>query len=123
MIAVDTSGPIDQATLDVFAAEANGILECNPCRVEVVYCDARVQHVDEWTPGEGPLTLATHGGGGTDHSPVWEHVSQMDEEPAAIVCLTDGLTDVGTPPDVPVLWAIVGNPSFDAPFGRILHVT
>jgi hypothetical protein len=56
---------IDGEMLKDFAGELNGILECRPCRVSVVYCDAEVKKVVEWEPSHGPLTLAACGGGGT----------------------------------------------------------
>lgn len=124
VIAVDTSGSIDDATLAKFGAECNGILGCHPCRVSVVYCDAKVQHVDDWSPNNGELVLQSHGGGGTNHQPVWDWVrDECDEEPACVVCLTDGFTEFGKAPDVPVLWAITPD-GMDgpAPFGRTIKM-
>jgi predicted metal-dependent peptidase len=124
VVAIDTSGSIDDTTLAKFGAECNGILGCHPCRVSVVYCDARVQHVDNWTPNDGELVLQAHGGGGTDHQPVWNWLrDECDEDPACVVCLTDGYTSFGNPPDVPVLWAISPNGMGGAaPFGRTIKL-
>lgn len=122
VIAVDTSGSISADTLAAFAGELNGILECQPCRVSVVYCDAAVQRVQEWEPIDGPLTLDAVGGGGTSHRPVWEWLRTSGADPAAVVCLTDGETDFGDEPGVPVLWALTPGSSARPPFGSVLRI-
>jgi hypothetical protein len=48
-------------------------------------------------------------------------VDAMEEEPVALVCLTDRYTeDRVEPPCCPVLWATVG--STEAPYGEIVEV-
>lgn len=116
VVHVDCSGSIGQDTLDVFGGEANGVLECNPAHVTIVYGDAAVQHVQEWRPGDGPLTLEAKGGGGTNHTHLWDWLKEQDEEPTFVICLTDGATDFGTDPGVPVLWALTAD--CNPPFGR-----
>lgn len=123
VIAVDTSGSIGADDLKLFGGELNGILELHPCRVSVVYCDADIQHVQEWEPADGPLVLEAKGGGGTSHCPVWDWLKKQEDEPACVVCLTDGYTNFGADPGVPVLWAIKPDGmDADAPFGRTIHM-
>lgn len=121
VVAIDTSGSIDAQMLAGFSGELNGILECAPCRVHIVYCDCDVQRVDEWQPSDGPLTIIdAPGGGGTSHVPVWEWLRESGIDPACVVCLTDGMTDFGDDPGVPVLWALTESAS--PPFGRAVEI-
>ena len=74
VVAIDTSGSIGQPQLDEFGAELNGILDqVRPEKTTVIYCDADVQHVDEFTPDQYPVTLNARGGGGTDFRPVFDY--------------------------------------------------
>jgi len=122
VVAVDTSGSIDDAQLKRFAGELNGILDCHPCRVVVLYCDDAIQGEPVyWEPADGPLTLESRGGGGTSHLPIWAWLKQHDAEPACVVCLTDGYTSFGSDPGVPVLWAMTTERK--PPFGQTVRVT
>lgn len=122
VVAIDTSGSIDNELLKAFAGELNGILECRPCKVRVVYCDHKVHRVDEWEPCDGELQLNAVGGGGTSHSPVWDWLEENDASPEAVICLTDGYTYHGEAPPFPVLWVITPNGHADVPFGRAIQL-
>ena len=122
VVAVDTSGSITDEVLAQFSGELSCILDdVTPACVHVVYCDARVCHVDEITPEEFPVTLKAHGGGGTRFAPVFEWVEENDIEPACLVYLTDMMScDLATldEPDYPVLWADICDDShYQPPFG------
>jgi len=122
VVGVDTSGSINQGILDAFAAELQDILDnCRPEEMEVVYCDAEVQGVKTYEPGD-MISLECLGGGGTDFRPVFEHVLRGGREPVCLVYLTDTYGGFPpTPPDYPVLWA-----SFDrngkVPWGELIQV-
>lgn len=120
VVAIDTSGSIGDDELRVFGGELNGILECHPCSVSVVYCDAHVNNVEHWEPSDGPLTLKACGGGGTDHAPVFDWIREQGIDPAAVVCLTDGYTNFPKAPQYPVLWAMTSD--VVAPFGRTIKI-
>jgi predicted metal-dependent peptidase len=123
VIAVDTSGSIGAAELNAFASEVNAILDAFDCSVTVLYHDTAVRHVQSWQSTDGPLVLDPVGGGGTSHACVFEWLAKVDEVPACVVCLTDLETrfpdDV---PDVPVLWAVLGDCAKQPPFGRRIAV-
>jgi predicted metal-dependent peptidase len=121
-IAVDTSGSVDDKLLSEFQAEVQAALdECSPEAIDVIYCDAAVQHVEEFFPGDA-VQLRAKGGGGTDFDPVFEHLEEHAEEPpAALIYLTDGYGSCTCPePGYPVLWATVGAEKF--PFGQVVAV-
>jgi predicted metal-dependent peptidase len=121
VIGVDTSGSIGQAELNEFAAHTNRILDlCGPEKVIVVYCDAAVAHVDEYTPDEFPVQLTPHGGGGTDLTKVFDWVAENGEEPEMAVMFTDGYTPFGDAPGFDVVWAMTTQET--APYGESIHV-
>ena len=68
VLAVDTSGSIDEQMLGLFAAEANAVLGAYDCTVTVLYHDTEVQKVQTWRSADGPLVLEPVGGGGTSHA-------------------------------------------------------
>lgn len=125
VMAVDTSGSIDDATLKKFGQVMQGVLEAYAgVKLLILYHDSRVAGVQEWTPEDGPLRMTPAGGGGTDHRPVFAWLDEHPEiEPTAIVCLTDAYSVFpDSPPSIPVLWAVVGNPNPRVPWGQTVEV-
>lgn len=91
VIGVDTSGSIGQQELNEFNAHINRILHsCVPEKVTVIYCDAAVNSVAEYTPDDFPVTLKLQGGGGTAFDPVFSYIDENGIEPEVVVYLTDG---------------------------------
>lgn len=124
VVGVDTSMSIGDKELAEFQAECQGALdECSPEAMEVVYCDARVQGSEEFLPGDTARFSRKQclGGGGTDFAPVFAHVERHEQEPAALIYLTDGLGSFPpAAPDYPVLWASTQRKDF--PFGQVVAV-
>lgn len=129
VLAIDTSGSITSEMLAQFAGELNAILEdVRPERVTVIYCDARVNHVVEFTPDELPIALEAYGRGGTAFDPVFAWVRDNLTDPiAGLVYLTDmygGQVPAELAPDYPVLWADYGRGEarYDQPFGERVSI-
>jgi predicted metal-dependent peptidase len=123
VLAVDTSGSIDEKTLGLFAAEANAVLAAYDCSVTVLYHDTDVQKVQSWQSAEGPLVLEPVGGGGTSHACVFDWIDQAGITPACVICLTDLDTEFPAGiPAVSVLWAVAGPTPSDPPFGRVVSL-
>jgi predicted metal-dependent peptidase len=122
-IAIDTSGSITQEMLDTFASEVNTIAsELKPERVTVIYCDARVNHVDTFESED--VTFKMHGGGGTQFSPVFDLVNDWEERPVALLYFTDlACYDKPTEPGYPCLWVTQECVTLDGPFGRTIRIT
>lgn len=120
-VACDCSGSIGESDLAEFASEIEEIASVASCSVTVLYHDSSVCHVQHWTPTDGPLKLQPHGGGGTDHRPVFDWLSQH-EPPTCAIMLTD-LESVfpNDAPPYPVLWATKSKHR-QAPFGRTVRV-
>jgi predicted metal-dependent peptidase len=119
VVAVDTSGSIDDATLAAFAAEITAILdEAAPETIHVVYCDDAVAGTETYQAGD-VIDLTPHGGGGTAFRPVFDWIAGADVEPVCAIYLTDlDGDDFGPVPDYPVLW--VSTERTRAPFGEVI---
>lgn len=105
VVAVDTSGSINDLVVSQFANEINAIAqELQPEQVHVVYCDDSVRGVDVFERGEA-ITVNPKGGGGTDFRPVFDWVDKEGITPSCLVYLTDMAgTFPNVEPDYPVLW-------------------
>ncbi|CAB4130533.1 vWFA domain containing protein [uncultured Caudovirales phage] len=121
---VDTSGSIGQRELTEFGAELNGILDMvRPERVHVIYCDAAVAHVEEFTPDQYPVRLEAHGGGGTDFRPAFEYIDENLSDVQCAIYLTDMYgTFPDSEPDYPTMWVSNSTVS-DAPFGQVIQLS
>ena len=94
--------------LQQIAGELNDIkVRVKPERLVVIYCDAKVNHVDEFGPSD-EIELSMRGGGGTDFRPVFDYIEQNDLDPRCLVYFTDTFGDFpDEQPDYPVLWGIL----------------
>lgn len=121
VLAVDTSGSIDEKVLADFAGEMQSIVdEVSPSQVHVIYCDCKVQRVDTFERGE-QITMDPAGGGGTRFTPVFDHVEAEGISPACVVYFTDGYGSYPElPPEYPVIWAMTSDKV--APFGETLPI-
>jgi predicted metal-dependent peptidase len=122
LIAVDTSGSVDDEAVKALVAEVQGVLGAYPhVRAELYYAD---------TEAYGPFSLTAgseippaQGGGGTDFRPVFGKVA--DHEPDLLVYLTDGYGDFPEqPPRIPTLWVVPPGGLEDEgfPFGEVLRL-
>ena len=122
VIGVDTSGSIRKAELQQFADEIAAIADqSQPEVIHVVFCDAAVQRIQEFSSSE-TITLKPKGSGGTNFRPVFEWVEQSDIRPVCLIYLTDLVCNKypDSPPEYPVLW--VTDSRRVAPFGETLPI-
>lgn len=122
IVAVDTSGSIDQAMMDRFMSEVGGILDdVQPRELTLCQCDAAIQ---EWVEcsDTGDLKRKMLGGGGTNFCPVFERANA--EPPDMLIYLTDGYGNF--PPAQPAYPVIWGNITADYtgyyPWGDVVFV-
>lgn len=121
VFATDTSGSIDETMLARFQAEKQNCLdELRPKTLVDIYCDARIQRVAEYSPGD-TIKKQCPGGGGTDFRPVFEHVRKLPETVKAVVYLTDLYGSFPErDPGVPVIW-VTWTKGTQAPFGQTIY--
>ena len=121
VVVADTSGSVDQKTMDYFMAHASAIIaDAKPRRITLVQCDATIHSWDEITD-INDLEGKVKGGGGTDFHPPFERLNELGETPSVLVYLTDlegSFPD--KPPGYPVIWACINKNV--APWGTTIHI-
>lgn len=129
VIAVDTSGSIDDEILKDFGGEINGAFnEGAVDRLTVIYADARVHSIEEFETGD-ELVLHPGGGGGTAFSDTFRRINSDYPEAKAVIYLTDMyVSDFGEEPPMPVLWGVYGRTKDDfnkltPPFGECINIS
>ena len=75
-MAMDTSGSITDEDLKAFEAEVRAIIQDYRANTKVIYCDAKVQNVEEFD-ADSPVELHPKGGGGTDFRPPFGEVINL----------------------------------------------
>ena len=122
VFAVDTSGSIDLDLLAEFIAEAQQALDnLQPEKLILIQCDAQIQKVDEYQPGD-KIKCEGLGRGGTDFKPVFDYFKDAENIPKALVYLTDLYGDFPVEtPEYPVLW-VTKTSNVKTPFGDVIEV-
>lgn len=120
IIGVDTSGSVPDSDLAQAQAIIAATLEtCNPEYVMVVYCDAKVTHIQRFEPGD-EIVLEPRGGGGTDFNPVFAWAAENEPDAVAVVYITDLQGSFPAEESVPTLWlaSSAASRSKRAPIGQ-----
>jgi len=109
-VAIDTSGSIDDKTLQMFKTEIEGIMEMFPnSEVGLMFCDARLHNISMQS---APLDFKPKGGGGTDFRPVFNYFEEQYINPKCVIYLTDLYGSFPEePPFYPTLWVVKDGPS------------
>jgi len=128
VIAIDTSGSIDRATLTEAMSHVKALCEQTPPeKVRILYWDTQVQHEEVYeSAAYANIAHITKpkGGGGTSAGCIPKHLSASNAKPVAVLVLTDGYVwDYGQW-DCPVLWALIGSSyrGFNPPVGKVVEV-
>jgi predicted metal-dependent peptidase len=119
VIAIDTSGSVDESLLADFLGEVNSIMQAYPnYEIDVITADAKVQSHKVFLPGEN-LEYEVSGGGGTDFRPVFEYIDSYIDYPTLLLYFTDGM---GTFPKneafYDVMWIMPEEK--EVPFGEVM---
>jgi predicted metal-dependent peptidase len=127
VIAVDTSGSIDDRDVATFLSEVQSICTTvKPDKLRLLYWGHRVVGDESYAPHElDTLVKSTRvkGGGGTDVNCVTDYMQTHRIKPQATVVLTDGYLcgDWGTW-DCPVLWCILDNKQDTPDVGNVVRI-
>lgn len=92
VVALDTSGSIEQNELDEFVAEVNAIKGLVNARITLLACDAQLDSNGPWIfEAWEQLVLpdTVQGRGGTDFNPVFTWVSNNNIHPDLVIYFTD----------------------------------
>jgi predicted metal-dependent peptidase len=119
VIAIDTSGSIDEPLLAEFLAEINAIMQSYPnYEIDVITADAKVQSHKVFLPGE-TLNYEVSGRGGTDFRPVFEYIDGYINYPTLLLYFTDGK---GTFPEQEASYDVtwIMPEAVDVPFGDVV---
>jgi len=120
-VAIDTSASIDEGLLQHFLSELQEIMQIFPhYTIELIACDARIQHIQTLYPAE-PLVISVHGGGGTDFRPVFDYLQTAGTAWKFLIYFTDGQ---GAFPDytpaIDTLWVMPEE--VEVPFGERIMI-
>jgi len=116
-VAIDTSASVDKELLEQFLTELSEIMQIFPnYEIELIECDAKIQHISTLYPTE-PLSATLKGGGGTDFRPVFDHLENKDIK--FLIYFTDGMGKFPTYlPHIETLWVMPE--VVEVPFGEVI---
>ena len=119
VIAIDTSGSVDEMLLSTFLGEVNSIMQSYPnYEIDLLTADAKIQSHKVFLPGES-LEYEVSGGGGTDFRPVFEYIDQQINYPTLLLYFTDGMgTFPETEASYDVMWVMPEK--MEVPFGEVM---
>jgi predicted metal-dependent peptidase len=126
VIAIDTSGSVDQECLKQFWAEIVDIARHQrPEKLVVIQCDSKVHHVEDIDiETAGNESFKIHGRGGTDFAPAVNYAREHFPDAEALIYLTDmECHNYGDPPDYPVIWMSTEKQWADPPFGEVYYMS
>ena len=119
VIAVDSSGSVDEVLLNEFMSEVNFLMSLVPnYEIELLVCDDKIHFYKTFYSGE-QLEVSLKGGGGTDFRPVFEFIENNFDDVKLLLYFTD--MEGIFPKEVPnymVKW--VSSKEAKAPFGELL---
>ncbi len=124
VVAIDTSGSIDEEEIQEFITEVDAIKSQVRARVTLLTCDSELNYGCPWTfePwDEFKFDVEIRGGGGTNFRPVFEWVDALDNAPGLVIYFTDaeGMFPEAEP-DYPVSWLVKGKAK--VPFGQRIQL-
>lgn len=122
VVAIDTSGSIDNEQISAFASELASICEvCSPDKVRVLWWDTKVhgEQVFEGNYQDIAKMLKPMGGGGTHVGCVSDYMVKSSINAEVLVIFTDGYVehDIKWEVTAPTMWFVTQNGSFDPPSG------
>lgn len=122
IVAIDTSGSINDILLGTFIEEFKSIMQSFPAvSIELIIADAKVHGHYSFQGGEN-MDFQLKGGGGTDYRPVFEYIDANLPMSSMLLYFTDGEGIFPRiPPSYEVLWAL-SNQKNKIPFGRSLVI-
>jgi len=122
VIAIDSSGSIDEELLNQFLSEVNFLMDLiQNYQIELIVCDDKVRSHKTFYSGEA-LELDLIGGGGTNFCPVFSYVDDNFDDVELLLYFSD-LDGVfpDKEPSYEVKW--ISSSTKDIPFGNIVKLS
>ena len=89
VVAIDSSGSIDEELLSVFLSELNFLMSTIPnYEIELLICDDKILSHETFYSGE-MLNVDIKGGGGTDFRPVFTYIDENLQDTKLLLYFTD----------------------------------
>jgi predicted metal-dependent peptidase len=118
-VQVDVSGSISQQEVAYYNGHLSRIItQVRPESVHVLLTDTEVKRYSVFQQDE-EVSIQHFSGGGTHMPAGFDFLAEQGVEPELFICLTDGYTGFGEPPDYPVIWCISSD--IAAPYGENVH--
>lgn len=119
VVAIDSSGSIDEELLSQFLSELNYLMLSMPkYKIELIVCDDKIRSVDTFYTGD-EFEVDVKGGGGTDFRPVFLYVEENLENTNLLLYFSD--LEGAFPKDEPsyeVKWVTLSD--VIPPFGSVI---
>jgi len=127
VVAVDTSGSIQQPEITAFLSEVKAICDMvHPDKVRLLYWDTQVCGDETYDTHELETLIQStkiKGGGGTDVDCVTEYIREESINAQAAIILTDGELYSGWGQwTMPVLWCVIDNKHKVPDVGKCVHI-
>jgi len=127
VVAIDTSGSIEQDDITAFLSEVKGICDTvHPDKVRLLYWDTKICRDETYDTHElDTLVQSTKpkGGGGTDVECVTEYIREESINAQACIVITDGDLYSGWGQwTMPVLWCVIDNKLRVPDVGKCVHI-
>jgi predicted metal-dependent peptidase len=123
-VAIDCSGSVSNDELRVFLSEVGGVIaDCKPRRVMLIWCDARIQRIDEARSLDDLADIRVKGApgrGGTSFHPPFAYLDEEGIVPDTMIYLTDMMGSFPEEPRYPTVWCATSD--IKAPFGETVRV-
>ncbi len=121
VVVTDDSGSISNDILAAFEAEIKDIrATVMPMRTIHISCDARINHIGDFSM-EDEFRVVSKGGGGTDFRPPFDYLDQEGIAPVVLIYLTDLYGPApDAPPAYPVVWCCTTDQR--GPWGDTVHI-
>ncbi len=123
VVAIDSSGSIDETQLSQFLAEVESIMNSfENFEIDLLIADAKVQEHHLLYPGD-EIEYTLKGGGGTRFDTTFEYIDENLNTPKLMLYFTDGYGTFGEfEPDYDLVWVLTGDGNRNIPFGRIINL-
>jgi len=117
VIAIDTSGSVDEKLLSIFLSEVQSITQQYPnYEIDIITADSKIQSHEVFLAGEN-LNYEITGRGGTDFNIVFEYIDRYVDYPTILLYFTDGYgTFPNSEPSYDTAWITTND--IEVPFGE-----